>query len=263
MTTRSHNEPESSPRRATSALPAEAIALLHLADGYERLASGDLAARLGLPAGPLKPWLTDLSLAYLELAAEAGAITLIRQPDVRRVRQELPGLHRGLAEQLAGTKNRVTTVLDARQLEVVLTALDEAARQREARSTSTCPVCTESWCKCQPDDAQLCAEHLADLDQADIYRSLIGQLDPLREIDQSIAVAIAQETVIPFVGAVRQVACERCGRDADRRCTRDGDHFARWLTAFREGLISREAFTDLFTSLEVATPGLIIAEPAA
>lgn len=171
--------------------PAEARVLMSLSDGYARLARGYLGRLLGRTPGPLKPWLLDISDAYRELAASAGHLdTGMAAPDPARVGRELAAVYAGLGEQLAGSRNRVAAVLDAGQLDIALSALDDAALARERGAASACPVCAESLCECHADDLLMCSKHRADLDQADVYRALIRQLNPLDEIDRSIAAAI-------------------------------------------------------------------------
>jgi hypothetical protein len=56
------------------------------------------------------------------------------------------------------------------------------------------------------------------------------------------------------------VWCGFCGAGPDTPCTPDGQHFDRYLRAWREGLISRKAVKDVCGVLGPVSAGTLVAD---
>jgi hypothetical protein len=54
------------------------------------------------------------------------------------------------------------------------------------------------------------------------------------------------------------VWCEFCDAVPDTTCTPEGQHFDRYLRAWREGLISRKAVADLCAALGPVSAGTLV-----
>lgn len=150
----------------------EASTFHELACQYRRLhEAGYLAAQLAVAADVLKPWLYDLADAYEQLAEAAGAHA---KPvsDLLGLRRQLATAYRTLAEVLADPHQPIVAVLAEPQLDLMLSALDDAASWRGHRATSACEYCRSSA-------AELCQEHLADLDQIGQYAALFKHFEPV------------------------------------------------------------------------------------
>lgn len=149
----------------------EAAAFADLCDHYQMLAeTGALAVRLAADPRSLKPWLLVVAEAYGQLAEAAGifeAVPVIDPPGLRRLVSEA---YRTVAEVLADPKRPIAAVLDARQLQLALAALDDAAAWRGHRATSSCQDCADS-------PAELCSAHADDLDRIDQYGALYREFE--------------------------------------------------------------------------------------
>jgi hypothetical protein len=151
---------------------AEATAFFELARLHHIVADGGyLAARLAVRPRALKPWLLEIAEACELLAEAAGAHAdpIADPPGLRRL---LSGAYRILAEAVADPELPLAAVLDERQLEVMLDALDDAARWRGHRAAAVCQDCADS-------PVELCQAHADDLDRIDRYGALFRQFEPI------------------------------------------------------------------------------------
>jgi hypothetical protein len=60
-----------------------------------------------------------------------------------------------------------------------------------------------------------------------------------------------------------KVWCEFCGAEPDTPCTPRGQHFARYLRAWQEELISRKAVADVCTMLGPVSAGTLVLDAPA
>jgi hypothetical protein len=54
--------------------------------------------------------------------------------------------------------------------------------------------------------------------------------------------------------------CGFCGAGADKPCTPRGQHFDRYLRAWREGLISRKVIADVCAVLGLVSAGTLVGD---